>query len=178
MAPSQSNWTAHVTPLLALTIFHTALSIIALLLGLLVVGALLAGRNREQLTGWFLVTALVTTLTGFLFPFHGITPAIGVGLVSCLALAAAFIARNAGVRKRGWRAVSIVALLLSEYFLVFVGIVQAFLKVPSLHELAPTGMETPFKVAQGLLLTVFVVVTIIAVRARPRAMSATLRPAR
>ena len=101
-----------------------------------------------------------------------------MGLVSCVALAAAFIARNAGVRKRGWRAVNILALLFSEYFLVFVGIAQAFLKVPGLHELAPTGTETPFKLAQGVLLTVFVVVAIVSLRTRPQSISATLRPAR
>lgn len=147
-----------------LTIFHTALSFIALFLGLFVVGMLLGAGDKPRLAGWFLATSLVTTLTGFLFPFHGFTPAIGVGIVSCVILAIGLIGRYGLHRRGGWRHADTLALLLTEYLLVFVGIAQAFQKVPALHALAPTGMETPFKVSQAVLLTVTVIVAIVAIR--------------
>lgn len=147
-----------------LTVFHTALSFLALFLGLFVVVVLLGAGDKPRLVGWFLATAIITTLTGFLFPFHGFTPAIGVGIVSCVILAVGLIARYALHRRGGWRHADTLALILTEYLLVFVGIAQAFLKVPSLHALAPTGTETPFKVSQAVLLTVTVIVAILAIR--------------
>jgi hypothetical protein len=158
------NGPANVTPL---TLFHTALSVIALLLGLPVVGALMGGRNPQTLVAWFLAASVVTTLTGFFFPFNGFTPAIGVGIVSCIVLALGLIARYALGRRGGWRHVDTLALLLTEYFLIFVGIAQSFLKIPALHAIAPTGMETPFKIAQGVLFTALIVVAVVAIRARP-----------
>lgn len=159
------NGPANVTPL---TIFHTVLSLIALVLGLPVVGALMGGRNPRMLIAWFLGTSVVTTLTGFFFPFHGFTPAIGVGIVSCIVIALGLMARYAKASRGVWRQVDILALLFTEYFLIFVGIAQAFLKIPTLHAIAPTGMETPFKIAQGVLFTVLIVVAVIAIRTRPR----------
>jgi hypothetical protein len=43
-------------------------------------------------------------------------------------------------------------------------VVQAFLKVPALHALAPQGKEPPFVLAQGLVLVLFVIAGILAVR--------------
>jgi hypothetical protein len=156
-----------IRPVTPLTLFHTALSLIALLLGVTVVIALMNGRNPERVVAWFLGTSLLTTVTGFFFPFHGLTPAVGVGIVSCVVLAAAYTARYAFGRQRGWRAVDILALLATEYFLVFVGIAQSFQKVPALHALAPTGTETPFKIAQGVLVLALVIVATASLRARP-----------
>ena len=48
------------------------------------------------------------------------------------------------------------------YFNVLVLIVQAFLKVPALHALAPGGSEPPFLIAQGAALVLFVVLGIAA----------------
>jgi hypothetical protein len=165
--PANPTGPANVTPLNILTVFHTGLSLIALLIGLPVVAALMGGRTPRKLIAWFLATSIITTVTGFFFPFHGFTPAIGVGIVSCVVLAAGLVARYGFSSRGGWRHVDTLALLLTEYFLVFVGIAQSFLKVPALHAIAPTGMETPFKVAQGVLFTALIVVAVVAVRARP-----------
>ena len=43
---------------------------------------------------------------------------------------------------------------------VFVAIVQAFLKIPGLKELAPTQTEPPFKLTQLAVLALFVALTI------------------
>jgi flagellar biogenesis protein FliO len=48
---------------------------------------------------------------------------------------------------------------------------QSFEKVPALHTLAPTQKEPPFAVAQLLVLVLFIVVTVFAVkRFRPDVM--------
>jgi hypothetical protein len=148
-----------------LTTMHTALSVIALLLGLAAcvrLSFLDRGASRESL---FLGTATLTTLTGFIFPFHGMTPAIGVGVVSVVVLVITYLARsqstNAG---RGWRIAYVVGITVSEYFLCFVAIAQAFAKIPALHAMAPTQKEPPFGIAQGLLLVLFVVFAVLAIR--------------
>ena len=54
--------------------------------------------------------------------------------------------------------------MLSFYLLVFVLIAQLFLKVPALHEIAPTQSEPPFAIAQALALIVFLILTLVAAR--------------
>jgi len=46
--------------------------------------------------------------------------------------------------------------------IVFVAIIQSFLKIPALKNLAPTQTEPPFKIAQLTVLSLFVVLTILA----------------
>jgi len=48
------------------------------------------------------------------------------------------------------------------YLNVFVGIVRAFLNIPTLNALAPTQNEPPFKLSQFVVLTIFVVLAIVA----------------
>ena len=54
--------------------------------------------------------------------------------------------------------------MISLYLNVFVLVAQTFLKVPAVHALAPTQAEPPFAIAQGVVLLVFIVLTIVAVR--------------
>jgi hypothetical protein len=63
-----------------------------------------------------------------------------------------------------WRTVYVVGAVLSLYLNVFVGIVQAFQKVPALRAAAPTQSELPFQVVQLAALAIFVGLTIGAVR--------------
>ena len=53
---------------------------------------------------------------------------------------------------------------LSLYLDLFVGVVQAFLKIPPLTRLAPTQSEAPFALAQAALFVVFLAVTALAVK--------------
>ena len=50
------------------------------------------------------------------------------------------------------------------YLNVFVGVVQAFRRVPALKALAPNQNEPPFLVAQLLVLVIFIVITILAAK--------------
>jgi len=146
------------------TLFHTVLSLVAILAGLVVARGMLRNHPMPGWTTLFLSTAVLTTATGFLFPFRGFTPALGTGVVSSGVLALTLIALYAQRLAGGWRAVYVVGAMVSVYLNVFVLVVQLFQKVPALHALAPTQKEPPFAIAQGVVLVVFVVATVLAVR--------------
>jgi hypothetical protein len=108
-------------------------------------------------------TILVTTsATGFLFPFHGVTPAIVTGIVSLVVLAAAIFARYAHHLVGAWRKTYVINAVLALYLNVFVLIVQAFLKIPALKEIAPTQNDPAFKITQLVVLIAFVALGIVA----------------
>lgn len=138
-----------------LTIVHTALSFIGLAFGIPAMLALLDRPVAPRWTTLFIVFAVLTTATGFLFPFHGITPAVGTGIVTTIIFVIMAVARYAFHLAGIWRGIYKAGIALNVYFLFFVLIAQAFLKVPGLHALAPQGNEPPFAVAQLVLLAVF-----------------------
>jgi hypothetical protein len=135
---------------------HSLLSVVALLAGSFVVIGLLMARDRPPWTALFLATAVATSVTGFGFPFHGVLPSHLVATVALLVLAAVIAARYAFHRAGAWRRIDAAGIVASLYFLVFVAIAQAFLKVPALKILAPTQSEPPFAVAQLAALVLFV----------------------
>lgn len=144
MIPGLSNDT--------LLIVHVAVSLIGIATGLVVMPALAAGR---WLGGWqaaFLVTTALTSLTGFLFPFSGVTPAFLFGVVSMLALAVTAATWPFRAERAAAGVAYAVAATLALYLNLFVLIVQSFQKVPFLQPLAPTQSEPPFAIAQLILL--------------------------
>jgi len=150
------------------TIIHTLISLVGIFTGLIVLCGLLAGKRLDGWTKWFLITTVLTSVTGFFFPFHGFTPAHGVGIISLLVLAVAIYARYPRQLAGHWRWIYVVTAVIALYFNVFVGVVQAFLKVPALHAVAPTQTEQPFKLTQLIVLALFVLLGIIAaIRFRP-----------
>jgi magnesium-transporting ATPase (P-type) len=104
----------------------------------------------------------LTSLTGFLFPFTTVTPAIKLGIISLVVLAIAIVTRY--VLHLTWRKTYVIAACAALYFNVFVLVVQSFQKIPSLKALAPTQKEPPFAIAQITVLLLFVVLTIFAVK--------------
>lgn len=152
------------------TAFHTALSIIALLSGIVTIRKLLQKSFLSVSVNVFLMTAIATSVTGFFFPFHGMTPAIGVGVVATCVLAWTLFARRMVKRSASWTSHYAIGLVVSEYLLVFVAIAQAFTKIPALHALAPTLKEPPFGSAQLLALLIFIFLAfVVARRSRLRA---------
>lgn len=139
-----------------LVTIHTVLSLIAIAAGAVVVYELLGAGSTPFWTGLFLVTAILTSATGYLFPFSGVLPSHIVGALALLVLAVVLAARYAFGLQGGWRKVDAIGMVASLYFLVFVLVAQGFLKVPSLNRLAPTGSEPPFAIAQGVVLLIFV----------------------
>jgi hypothetical protein len=155
------------------TIIHTLISLLAIFTGFVVLFGLLSGRCLDGWTKWFLITAVATTVTGFFFPFHGFTPAIGLGLISLPVLALTIYARYPKNLAGAWRWIYVVGAAISLYFNVFVGVVQSFEKIPALHAMAPTQTEQPFKLTQLTVLSLFVVLAIVAaIRFRPKPVQA------
>jgi hypothetical protein len=105
----------------------------------------------------FLVTTILTSLTGFAFPNTKVTPGIILGILSIIVLAIAVLALYVFNLRGGWRRTYAITAMIALYFNVFVLIAQTFEHVPAFHALAPTGTETPFKIAQTLLLILFAV---------------------
>ena len=150
------------------TIVHTLVSLVAIFTGFVVLFGLLAGNRLDAWTKWFLITAVATTVTGFFFPFHDLTPAIKLGIISTVLLAITIYARYPKALAGAWRRIYVVGAVISLYFNVFVLIVQSFEKIPALHAMAPTQTEQPFKLTQLIALALFILLTIISViRFRP-----------
>ena len=146
------------------TALHVALSVIGILSGFIVIFGMLASKRMNGMTALFLPTTVLTSVTGFLFPNDHITPGIKIGIISMVVLLIAIFARYAGHLRGVSRWIYVVTAVLAEYLNVFVLLVQGFLKIPALHSLAPTGSETPFVVAQGLVLLIFIVLAVYAVK--------------
>jgi hypothetical protein len=146
------------------TLFHVAISLLGIGSGVVVVVDLLKRRGRPGSTAVFLTTTILTSVTGFLFPFHRLLPSHLLGVLSLVALAIAVYALYFRRLAGGWRRAYTVSAIGALYFNVFVLVAQLFMKVPALRALAPTQQEGPFKLAQLLLLVVFIVVGILAAK--------------
>ena len=139
------------------TTLHVVISLIAIASGLFVLAGMLRARGLPGWTALFLLTTILTSVTGFMFPIGGLTPGIVVGLISIVVLAVALAALYLKRLGGAWRWIYVVTALVALYLNVFVLIVQSFQKVPALQKLAPTQSEPPFLIAQGVVLFAFLV---------------------
>lgn len=139
----------------AFTIFHVVLSLIGIGSGIVVAYGMIASKQFPSWTTVFLATTVATSLTGFLFPFHGFTPALGLGILSLIVLAIAIFALRRFRLDGSWRRTYAISSVVALYFNVFVLIVQLFQKVPALREMAPTQSEPPFQITQLVALLLF-----------------------
>ena len=144
------------------TQIHDAISLLGILSGFVVMVGLIKAKRLDSWTAVFLASTLATSVTGFFFPFHGITPGIIVGIISVVLLVGAIIAKYFGGLLDRWRLLYVVTAMIAFYLNVFVLIAQLFQKVPSLRVLAPTQTEPPFLIAQVSTLVIFVALTITA----------------
>jgi uncharacterized membrane protein len=144
----------------AFTLLHVAITLIAIGSGLIVVGGMFASRRLPFNNALFLLTTVLTSLTGFLFPIHGFTPALGVGIISCVILAVALFAYYGKGLSGAWRWIYVVTAIAALYFNVFVVVVQSFIKIGALNALAPTQSEPPFMITQAAVLVIFVLIEI------------------
>ena len=135
---------------------HVILSLIGILAGLVVLYGLLAGSLSGAWTAVFLVTTILTSLTGFPLPPFGFDPPRAVGVISLVLLAVAVAAYYGYHLAGAWRWIFVGAAVASLYLNVFVLVVQAFMKLPFLKALAPTQSEPPFVVTQAVVLIVFI----------------------
>lgn len=146
------------------TLLHVLISLIGIGSGLVVVYGFLTGRRFDRMAALFFVTTVLTSVTGFGFPFEHLLPSHKVGIISLVVLAIAIPARYVFHLSGAWRWIYVVTASIALYLNVFVLVVQLFRKVPALTALAPTQTEAPFLVAQTIVLAIFVVLTVLGVR--------------
>ncbi len=146
------------------TLVHVVLSLIGIFSGVIVLFGMFSAKRLHGWTALFLATTVLTSVTGFLFPSAGFTPAQGVGIVSLLVLAIAILALYVFRLAGAWRWIYVAGAVVALYFNVFVAVVQAFEKLPVLKTLAPTQSAPPFLVTQLVVMAVFIVLGIVAVR--------------
>jgi hypothetical protein len=139
-----------------LTLVHTVISIVAIAAGLVVVGGLIAGVRLDGWTGLFLVTTVLTSVTGFFFPFTQLLPSHKVGIISLIVLPIVIAARYWKHLAGRWRGVYVVGTALVLYLNFFVLVVQLFRRVPALIVAAPTQSEPPFVLTQLLVMALFI----------------------
>jgi len=151
------------------TLVHTIVSLIGIATGLIVLYGMLCNKRLDDWTAIFLLTTVLTSVTGFMFPFTQWLPSHATGVISLLALAPAILARYPFKLEGIWRPIYVIGAVFALYLNCFVLVVQIFLKVPGVKSLAPTQSEPPFLAAQFLLLVVFIVLGVLAtMRFRPQ----------
>jgi hypothetical protein len=146
------------------TFIHVALSFIGIGAGFFVMLELLTSRPLRILTALFFLSTIGTSLTGFLFPNKTVTPGIVLGVLSMIVLVLALFARHAKKLVGPWRGTYVISVCLAFYFNFFVLVAQTFARVPALKHVAPTMSSPVFGLAQLVLLFIFVLLTIRAVK--------------
>jgi hypothetical protein len=142
------------------TLIHVIIGLIGIGSGLLVMFGLLNGKRLGAMTSIFLITTVLTSATGFLFPVAHLLPSHIVGILSLVVLAIAIPSLYVFHLSGGWRKTYVITAGIALYFNCFVLVVQSFQKIPALRASMPAG----FAVAQLALLLAFVVLTNLAVK--------------
>jgi hypothetical protein len=150
-----------------LTVVHVVLSLIGIGSGVVAICGLLKAKTPGRWTPAFLSTTAATRLTGFLFPFQGLTPAQVLGVLSLVALIIASLSIYRHHSQGIWRRTYAITAVMALYFNVFVLVVQLFRRVPALSAMAPTQSEPPFQIAQLAVLLLFAAIGIRAATAKP-----------
>ena len=148
------------------TLLHVVVSLIGIVAGLVAMVGLLKSKPMPGWTGLFLLTTILTSVTGFFFPVEKLLPSHVIGIISLVLLAVACLALYGQKLAGRWRWIYVLTAMISLYLNVFVLVIQSFLKVPPLHALAPRvpPSEPPFAIVQGIVLVFFVVTTFLAIR--------------
>lgn len=146
------------------TVVHTAISLVALVAGIALLLGMAGGRAMPGLASLTILTLVLTSATGFGFPFEKFLPSHAVGILSLLILAVTIWARRASRM-----AAYAISLTVAVYFDAFVAVVQVFLKVPALNAIAPTQQSPGFIVAQAVLLLAFAALGLAVLRGLRRA---------
>ena len=145
-------------------LIHVVISLIAIISGIVVAYGFLTANRHDRSTLVYMLTTALTSLTGFLFPFHGVTPAIVVGILCLLIFIPTALARYRFHLAGIWRSVFVVGALVLLFFICLVLIIQSFQKIPALNVLAPNGNEPPIMAAQVVLLVACVLVGYFSIR--------------
>jgi hypothetical protein len=150
----------------AVTILHVVVSLVGIVSGLVVLVGLFKSQSQPGMTALFLLSTILTNATGFMFPVEKLLPSHVIAVISLVLLAIACFALYGMKASGAWRSIYVVTAITSLYLNVFVLVIQSFLKIGPLHDLAPSVPPSgpPFAVTQGLVLVLFVAAIVAAVR--------------
>jgi hypothetical protein len=148
----------------SLTLIHVVISLIGIFSGLIVLFGFLKAKRMDGWNAIFLVTTILTSVTGYFFPFHKLLPSHILGAISLPVLALALVARYAKHMAGPWLRTYVISAMVAFWLNFFVLIAQAFMKQPALHALAPTGSEPPFLITQVVVMLIFIALTVFAVK--------------
>jgi hypothetical protein len=147
------------------TFVHVVISLVGIMTGFIVVALMLQSAPIAGWNAFFLVSTILTSITGYFFPItNGVTPAHVVGAISLVLLAVALFAIYGKKLVGPWRKAYVATAIAALYLNFFVAVVQSFNKFTYLNKFAPTGSEPPFAVVQGIVLIGFIILGIAAVR--------------
>ncbi len=146
------------------TTVHVLISLVGIGSGFAVLLGMFSAKRVNGLTAVFLLTTVLTSMTGFSFPFIHLLPSHKVAIISLVVLAIAVLARYSFHMVGKWRWIYVVTAMIALCLNVFVLVFQSFEKVPALKAMAPTQSEPPFLVAQLAVMAIFIVLTIFAVK--------------
>ncbi|MFZ0764051.1 hypothetical protein [Bradyrhizobium sp.] len=150
----------------AVTTLHVVISLVGIVTGLIVLSGLFKSQSMPGMTAIFLITTILTNATGFMFPFEKLLPSHVIAIISLVLLAIACVALYSMKLSGAWRSIYVITAITSLYLNIFVLVIQSFLKIGFLHALAPSvpPSEPPFAIVQGVVLVLFVIAGIAAVR--------------
>jgi hypothetical protein len=143
---------------------HVALSLIGIASGFVLLRDFFRARFAPTPIAIFLVTTTLTSLTGYLFQREHVLPSHIVGAIALVVLIPTWLAWRPYRLAGAWKRTFVIGATISQWFNVFVLVAQLFLKVPTLHALAPAGNEPPFGIVQAIVLLLFVAAAIVAWR--------------
>lgn len=147
------------------TLAHILISLLGIGAGFGLIAGLTSGKILSHWWSFFFWSTFLTSLSGFAFPFRGLTPAVAVGIISMLLLALAAYAYDSKKVAGAWKKRFVIASAVALYLNVFVLVTQLFQKVPVLNALAPTQTEPAFVISHLVLLGIFLLLGRDAVKA-------------
>ena len=142
---------------------HTAVSVVGLLTGVLVLAAMLAARKPIGLTALFLVTTTLASVTAFMFPSKQVGLGHAVGVLSLMVLVPTLFAIAARPLTGRWRIVYALGATAALYLNMVIGVAQLFAKLPALRPDGALLTAPTFLAAQLFVLLAFVALGTVAV---------------
>ncbi len=149
-----------------LGIFHTALSVVAVVAGL--IALLRDGRisPANPVGRVYIISTVITCLTAFgIFQHGGFNKAHALGIITLVVLGIAWIAGHSTLFGRASRYVETVSYSATFLFNLIPGITETSTRLPPGAPLLPNADAPALQVATGVLFVLFLIVAVLQVRA-------------
>lgn len=105
------------------TIIYVVIGLMAIAVGIVVLIGMFGSHRMRGWTAFFLLTTILTSVTGFLFLIHGFTSVLGIGIASCVLLALALCGLYGKHLAGAWRWIYVACISNALYLNVLVLIV-------------------------------------------------------